>query len=801
MTPQRGSGMSETCVKIRTDLQIRPESAGPASPVIVKDPVTRRFYRFTGVQAAVLEAFDGSRDLDTVAREVSARCRTAVEVSQLEEFAGKLRGFLLLDHPACWARLQSVQRPKNRLLSSILSIKVHAFNPDALLAGLERKFRFCFSTGFGVVAGISVFSAVCLTIVNWESLALGIASLFSLYSVPLVLCVMFGVMTVHEFAHSVALKHFGGKVEEMGFMILYFIPAFYCNVNDAWMLPKRARIWVTLAGVYIQICIWAWATIAWRLLSPETFLSRLCVVTIAFSGIQTLFNFMPLIRLDGYYLLSDLLEIPNLRPRAFGYLKSRLGLLFAGGRQPVPLATAREKRIYVLYGISSFLFSAALVWIMVSRLGGWLVREYQAWGLVLIAGVALMALPAGKKEDTKAKGRLTVRLAVRLGKAPWVLLFLILIVVTVFLPWELKVSGDFTIRPNQQVSVNPEISGTLQVINVDEGSRVKTGDVLAVIQNLDLQNSYEETKGELAAKSAELELLRAGSRPEEIVRAERQIETKRAELANTSRVQQERAVLQEAVARKEAELDNAAKTYERSKRLLEEGLIARNEVERDQTAYAVRQKELSEARGQLKMLAERTDREREVKRKELAQAQSELQILLAGSRKESIKAVEAEVLKLEEKLKILSKQIGQLTIRSPMDGIVATPYLKNRIGEYLVEGSVFCEIVSAGSVIIDMPVPEKEIADVKTGFPIVLKVRGYPRLTFEAQVKSISPVAITEGLERKVVVQGELANRDGTLRAGTSGVGKILCGKRMIGELLTRRAVRWLRTEFWEYLP
>jgi len=793
--------MSETSVKVRTDLQIRPESAGPASPVIVKDPVTRRFYRFTSVQAAVLEAFDGSRDLDTVAQEVSARCQTAVEVSQLEEFAGKLRGLLLLDHPACWARLQSVQRPRNRLLSSILSIKIHAFNPDAMLAGLEQRFRFCFSTGFGLLAGVSVFSAVCLTVLNWESLSHGIASLFSLYSVPLVLCVMFGVMTAHEFAHAVALKHFGGKVEEMGFMVLYFIPAFYCNVNDAWMLPKRARIWVTLAGGYIQVFIWAWATIAWRFLSPETFLSRLCVVTIAFSGIQTLFNFMPLIRLDGYYLLSDWLEIPNLRPRAFGFLRSRLGLLLLGGRQPIPLATARERRIYALYGISSFLFSAALVWIMISRLGGWLVREYQAWGLILIAGIALSAVPIGKKEDQKVRGRLTVRLAVRLGRTPWVILLLILLAVTAFLPWELKVSGDFTIRPNQQVSVNPEINGTLQAINVDEGARVKAGQVLAVIQNLDLQNNYEDTKGELAAKTAELELLRAGSRPEEIDRAERQIETKRAEVANTSRVQQERGVLQEAVARKEAELDNAAKNYDRSKRLLEEGLIARNEVERDQTVYAVRLKELSEARGQLKMLDERTDRDRDVKRKELAQAQSELQILLAGTRKESIRAVEAEVLKLEEKLKILSQQIGQLIIRSPMDGIVATPYLKNRIGEYMIEGSVFCEVVSAGSVIIDMPVPEKEIADVKPGYPIVLKVRGYPRLTFQAQVKSISPVAVEEGLERKVVVQGELANSDGTLRSGMSGVGKILCGKRMIGELLTRRAVRWLRTEFWEYLP
>jgi multidrug resistance efflux pump len=463
--------------------------------------------------------------------------------------------------------------------------------------------------------------------------------------------------------------------------------------------------------------------------------------------------------------------------------------------------TARERRIFVVYGVSSLIFAGALVWVMALRLGGWLVEEYQTWGLVFAAVIVLMAIPVSTKADVLAGTHFLGRLASRVSRAPLVLLGMALAVGGAFLPWELKVSGDFTILPNKKVAVNPEIEGTLKSIKVDEGDRVKSGDVLAEIQNLELQNSLEETKGELAAKSADLALLMAGSRPEEIERARRQVETKRAELLGVSRVQQERAVLQEAVERKQAELDNALKNYERSRKLLDDGLIARNEVERDQTTYAVRLKELSEARGQLRVLDERIDRTRDIKGKELAQSQSELQILLAGSRKEAIRAVEAEVGKLQEKLKILTRQVDQLTIRSPMDGVVATPYLRNRIGEYLREGSVLCEIVSAGNVIVDMPVPEKEIADVHPGYPIVMKVRGYPKLDFRAEVKSLSPVAVVSGMERKVVVQGELSNPDGILRAGMTGVGKIHCGQRMIGELLTRRIVRWLRTEFWEYIP
>jgi multidrug efflux pump subunit AcrA (membrane-fusion protein) len=100
-----------------------------------------------------------------------------------------------------------------------------------------------------------------------------------------------------------------------------------------------------------------------------------------------------------------------------------------------------------------------------------------------------------------------------------------------------------------------------------------------------------------------------------------------------------------------------------------------------------------------------------------------------------------------------------------------------------------------------MPVPEKEIDAVHLGLPIAIKVRGFPKRRYEARVRNIAPVAAVSGLERTVMIQGELENPDGSLRAGMTGVGKILCGKRKSAELATRRAVRWLRTEFWEYLP
>jgi putative peptide zinc metalloprotease protein len=793
--------LAENRAKLRSELEIRPETSDRKSPVVVKDPVTKRFYRFTWVQATVLAGLDGGHDAATVAKSASEECQVTVETRQVEDFIQKLQGLLLLDNALSWARLETLSKRKHRILDSFLSIKIHASNPDRLLTILDRTFgRFFFGPFFHALAWVSIAAGVILSIVNWEQLFVSMPELFTLYSIPLIVVIAFAVMTIHEFGHALALKHFGGRVEEMGLLILYLIPGFYCNVSDAWMLKKRQRMQVSAAGGFIQLILWSWATIIWRLLSPETFGSRVCLITIAFSGIQTLFNFNPLIRLDGYYLLSDLLEVPNLRQKAFSYLKDKLRFWLTGRCRRRSIGD-RERRVLWFYGVSSFAFSAVLILIVLGRVGTWMVGEYRTWGVLLFSLICLTVVPVTNKENVAATGKLARDMGTRIRKAPYLLIGAVVLIAAGFIPWELKVTAEFSILPGKTVAINPDVEGTVKSINVDEGSQVKKGEVLAELQNLELSNNYEETRGQLATSQASLNLLKAGSRPEEIERARRSIETKRTDLDNAGRVEQERKVLLDTVAKREAELKNAEANYERSRSLFGQGLIARNEMERDQTTFAVAQKELATAQGQLKVLEERTDRDRQLRTKALAESQSELNILLAGTRKESIQAVEAEVAKLEEKVNILGEQLQHLKIRSSIDGVISTPYLKNKIGAYVEKGNLFCQIVDVRVVVIDMPVPEKEIADVTIGYPIIVKVSAYPKQLFMAQVKNISPLAVPAGQERKVAIRGELVNADGTLKAGMTGVAKILCGKRMIGELVTRRIIRWLRTEFWEYLP
>src|SRR5439155_23986335 len=120
---------------------------------------------------------------------------------------------------------------------------------------------------------------------------------------------MCAVSTAQEFAHGLTCKHFGGEVRELGALLIYLQPALYCNVSDAWLFPeKRKRLWVGFAGAYFEMFLWACALLLWRVTDSETSLNFAALCVLATSGVKTLLNLNPLIKLDGYYLLSDLLD-------------------------------------------------------------------------------------------------------------------------------------------------------------------------------------------------------------------------------------------------------------------------------------------------------------------------------------------------------------------------------------------------------------------------------------------------------------------------------------------------------------
>src|SRR5439155_10598309 len=140
---------------------------------------------------------------------------------------------------------------------------------------------------------------------NWGELVSAVPRSTRWETLVLAWIVLFLATTCHEFAHGLTCKRHGGEVHELGFLMMFFMPCFYCNVSDAWLIREKSkRLWVTLAGGYCDLCAWAAAVVLWRLPLPGTAVNSLAWVVLTTCGVPVLFNLHPLPKLDGYYLPS-----------------------------------------------------------------------------------------------------------------------------------------------------------------------------------------------------------------------------------------------------------------------------------------------------------------------------------------------------------------------------------------------------------------------------------------------------------------------------------------------------------------
>jgi len=569
---------------------------------------------------------------------------------------------------------------------------------------------------------------------------------------------------------------------------------------------KSKRLWVGFAGPYFEFFLWACAVLVWRVTDGETWLNFGAVAVMAVSGIKTLLNFNPLIKLDGYYLLSDLLDMPNLRRRAYAYLGDAIKGVLGLERTATAEIPPRERRACLAYGLAAAVFSFSLLGFAITKFGGYLIGNRQPEALILATGLLGMKIrrrfrrlfgkspdpskpedssvaeappepsdlpipeaplkPNSAPEDSRParkKHKRRVIFAICLGIALPVLFFARM---------ELRISGPFTLQPIQNADVRPEVGGTIEEVFVDEGDSVRAGGLIARLSDRDNRTALLRTEADIAQLQAQLRLLQAGPRPEEI------------ELARIG------------VTRAEERHTFAEKNLERDAQLLQEQLISRKDYETSEQA----------------VVESKTD---------LAEAKNRLRVLLAGSRPEEIEAAKAGIDRLETQRRYIEEQLDHAKVTSPVDGVVVTPSreLKELIGNVVKEGDLIAKVHELNTVELETPVSEKDIADVKLGQKVALKVRAYPEQTFYGIVTSIG-AAVQSGATtqtsasgtstspapgaastsaRTVLVTTRIANENRLLKPGMTGMVKIFCGDHPILDLLTRRLARTIKVEFWSW--
>jgi multidrug resistance efflux pump len=797
--------------KIREDLSLSRQEQRGTVYFIVKDPSTRRFFRFKEPEEFIIRQLDGENSPETIREKFHDQFTAALPADTLSAFIGKLGSLGLLEDGT-----QTRNLPVRR---SLFYLRFKLFDPDRLLAWLLPKTRFFFTRSFLWFSAALVFLAIILTAVHSGEIARETPQLYGGGSLLLIWLTIVGIACTHEFSHGLTCKRYGGEVREMGFMlILLFLPAFYCNVSDAWLFPeKRQKLIVLFAGVYWQILLWAAATVLWQVTATETVVHHVALIVMAVCGTYTFFNLNPLIRLDGYYLLSDYLEIPNLRTKALSYLGAAVKNLRGTAGEVIAEVTPRERKIYLIYGLLSGTYIFLLLSFIAFSFGSFLVGRYQGLGFIIFTGI-LMTLFRNRLKKMFLKFLKPLALpemgSLMKGRPAKIGVLVVVLAVLWLGRMELRVSGDFTVLPIHNADVRAQVEGLIEKVHVGEGDLVQEGDLIAQLSDRDYRSELRKIEAQIQEREAQLKMLRAGPRDEEIELARKEVETAQTRQEHSLRRYQEAQQMQaEGISRAEATVEKAQErlNYARSylgrfEALIEEKVVSRMQIEEAREQVAVREQELKEAQAEREMvLADDFAAVQElvaVAEKEEEEAAGRLAVLLMGSRPEEIEATQAEVSRLEAQRLYLEEQLELSRIVSPSSGIITTPKLKERVGQYLEKGELIAEVFELETIRAEIPIPEKEIADVKVGQEVVLKARSYPGESVYGRVTSIAPMARADdtGLAGKtILVTTELENSSLLLKPEMTGTAKIYCGKRRILDLMTRRLARYFKVEFWSY--
>ena len=480
--------------RLRPDLAIIEQVFRGETAFVVKDPVTQKYFRFRPVEVGVMRHFDGRRTPDEIAAALAEQ-GLGLTGRAVEAFARKLASIGLLERTLAERttleieRIRAERRRRRQpalFRGELLRMRWSMGDPDQLFNRTMPALRWMFTPGFiaaSVVAFVAYFVILATT---WTTFSRTVVDLYSLGnitlgSVALLWVTGLVVILIHELGHGYTCKYFGGEVHEMGFMLMYFQPAFYCNVNDAWSFPAlRARLWVTAAGSWIQLVVASIAAVVWYVVRPGTLASELAVAAMLVGGATTIVtNANPLIPLDGYFALTDWLEIPNLRMRALGYMGWWIRRHILRLDLPEPAVTDREKRVFLIYAMLSVTYISLLLLIVALWLIGRARAALGAIGVALTVGLLLVLARRALAEWGRAvavgvRAWYETRTGTRWWRIPAGVFVAVLLLLAVT-PWTLTTSGRFVVSPVSSMDVTAPDSGVIASVLVREGVRAPAG--------------------------------------------------------------------------------------------------------------------------------------------------------------------------------------------------------------------------------------------------------------------------------------------------------------------------------------
>jgi putative peptide zinc metalloprotease protein len=440
---------------------------------------------------------------------------------------GDLRRFKFIEDPFQRNALLEARAHEERAqinastFKNLFSIPLGTVNPERFLTRTYPALRWFF-TPFFVRLGIVLFLlSVYIVWLNREHAAgQTLALIPGLGLGPLGAFLMWVTVTltvvIHELGHGYAVKHYGGKVHRLGFIFVFGLPAMFCDTSDSHLFPNwKHRAAVALAGTYTELYVAALATFVWWLTPPDLLVNQLAYNVMLFASISgIIFNYNPLIKMDGYFVLADYLDMPNLQEDAYAYL----GWLFRrhvlrAKDDPCPVEGRRRKRVLAAYALASIAYSVLFGLAVFAFFRAHMIQMFAFAGALVAALllVVVMRRLSGPLLRTARGWALDHRGRIRRHQLPIVAGTTLALGVFLLLPVPGRRTFEVAIEPVRQTALVAPEPLRIERVGWRAGMEVEAGTRLAVLDAAEEDAERRASLAEAASRRIEgVEARRAG---------------------------------------------------------------------------------------------------------------------------------------------------------------------------------------------------------------------------------------------------------------------------------------------------
>jgi putative peptide zinc metalloprotease protein len=449
------------------------------------------YFRFTPHQWELAKLFDGVHSYEEIAEAFLAETGIPIEAEDVRAFADQM------DENDFWHKsnqeknlalsekliAQRGRRGKSKI--NLAHISFSAWDPDRYLDWLDRRIGNFVYSKWCVVAVVLLFIFEAIVFVqNWAFIGPDTALFFNFSEKGFLDFVEFWVLLlllgfVHETAHGLTCKHYGGQVHHMGLMFLYLVPCFFVDVTESWVsATKVQRLATIIAGIWIEMTLCGLAMIVWLNTATGGWLHNFAYEIILLTGIAVVvINLNPLIKLDGYYFLTEIIEIPELKERSTLFLSGWFQKHILGLPVETLIVPRRRAPLFFVYACASGLYSYLLLFFVV-RLS---YRAASHWlaelALIPSAGLAFVLFRSRLRSLRRVVMQVwEQRKSRKMHLRPMSALAIVAVLAILFVPLlRDRESAYYVIEPAQSRTIHAAVPGRIEAVLVREGQKVRSG--------------------------------------------------------------------------------------------------------------------------------------------------------------------------------------------------------------------------------------------------------------------------------------------------------------------------------------